>query len=187
MYNYTGGATTNDGKFNVFFTLINNDPISYSFNHKWDTLSFVSGTMELNNAKTLKRLYQAIQITPGNPNVQNFVPASGSFITADSTKLLCTCTTVSSKYHHYSDEPNPNKYKRLLVIRGTAPNINLDSVNNLFKQVVEVSCGSVEIESGKESDVLANGELDLVEFTSQPIICLDEVIRVTTFTALQNI
>lgn len=188
MYNYTGGTTKSDGKFNVFFTLINNDPISYSFGHNWNEANFVAGTMELKNAKILKRLYQAIQITPGNPNVQNFVPASGSFITADSTKLLCTCTTVSSKYHHYNDEPNPNKYKRLLVIRGTAPNIKLDSVNNLFKQVVEVSCGSVEIESGKESDIIDNsGEIDCNEFTSQPITCFDEVVKVPTFTALQNI
>lgn len=188
MYNYTGDATTNDGKFNVFFTLINNDSVSYSFSHNWNEANFVAGTMELKNAKILKRLYQAIQVTPGRSGIQNFVPATGSFITADSTKVLCTCATVSSKYYQYNDDKGTNKYKRLLVVRGTASNAGTGSINNLFNKVVEVSCGSVEIESGKESDITDNsGEIDCNEFTSQPITCFDEVIKVPTFTALQNI
>lgn len=173
-YNWTGTEVDNqDGCLNVFFTIINNDKDPYSFTHQWNTTKDIpltkNGTMTEAVAQQLKRLYSAIQVkTPTATTAESYLSATGMFIVSTSPKKLCVCNSLVTKYYRFDGD---NFYKRLLVIRGTAINTNTNSINNLHKDVIEISCGAIDrITNGQEEE-----HQDLVLFTSQPIICRDEV------------
>lgn len=179
-YNWTGtGEDDNDGCLDVFFTIINNDENSYSFSHQWDTINNLplasNDTMKSETAQQLKRLYSAIQVkTPAATTAENYLSATGMFIVATNPKKLCICNSLVTKYFKFSGE---TFYKRLLVIRGTAINTNTSSINNLHKDVIEISCGAIDgITNGQEQD-----HQGLTLFTSHPIICQDEVDTIPAY------
>jgi hypothetical protein len=129
-------------------------------------------------AQQLKRLYCAIQVkTPAATTAESYLSATGMFIVATNPKKLCVCNSLVTKYFKFGGD---NFYKRLLVIRGTAINANTSSINNLHKDVIEISCGAVnKIKEGKEEEYQGADILTL--FTSQPIICQDEVDTIPAY------
>jgi hypothetical protein len=123
-------------------------------------------------------LYSAIQVkTPAATTAENYLSATGMFIVATSPKKLCVCNSLVTKYFKFEGD---TFYKRLLVIRGTAVNTSTSSISNLHKDIIEISCGAVnKIKEGKEDEYQGADVLTL--FTSQPIICQDEVDTIPAY------
>lgn len=183
-------SANSDGTFIATLTLINKDPISYTFAHNQDYSLIGPRVMDLQPAWQLLRLYRAIQLsTSRDLNLSR--ACSGALVTVDTaspyTANYCINNSISTKYYDYTD----TDWKRLLVVHGTQV-----GVGNVGSRAIEVSVGHPTFISGVENslwttrDEFAAGEYNLTDsfgnsystyFSQQRIRCDDTVRELIGF------
>lgn len=182
-YHNGGGISERDGAMEVFFTIINQDGKSYSYNHQWDsttdcptaTHSILSAT----NAAQLKRLFYAVQ--GGIELKQKMKEASGIMCIYKSTNdshYPAICHAVVAKYYKFDGDKNE---KRLLAFRGTSPSITTPTTSPdwfLNKEVIQISCGWAT-NAGQSNEGEYGGANYLEGYCGQPTICEDFVEEIS--------
>lgn len=177
-------SANSDGSFLATLTLINQDPIEYTFSHHQDYTNNNPKVMPLQEAWQLLRLYRAIQLsTDKDLNLQR--ACSGALVKPETaspyTAHYCINNSVSTKYYDFTD----TDWKRLLVVHATRV-----GSGNVGTYTTEISVGHPTFISGKETslwttrDEFAAGEYNLIDsfgksystyFVQQRIYCQDTV------------
>lgn len=183
-------SANSDGAFIATFTIINQDPNSYTFAHNQDYTTNKPKVMQLQEAWQLLRLYRAIQLsTDKNLNLQR--TCSGTLVKPASTSpyelLYCINNSVSTKYYDFND----TDWKRMMVVHSS----RIGS-GNLGTYAIEISVGHPTFLDGKETslwatrDAFETGEYNLKDsfgkaystyFCQQRMYCTDTVRPLVTF------
>ena len=161
-YRHTAQPLTqsgSNGNFVATFTLINEDPDSYSFSHNANNFSPVN--MSIENAWQFLRLYQALQLSTKQTDTlkQPCAGASKVVIYASSkyTLELGINSSISTKYVQ-----SGSIYKRTLNVYTSYAGSNME------EGVISVDCGKATFDSeGNETSIwTTKQELKDNEFTS---------------------
>lgn len=183
-------SSGSDGALVATLTLINQDPLEYTFSHNQDTSQTGPKVMKLPEAWQLLRLYRAIQLsTDKNLNLSR--PCSGALVKMASASpyepLYCINNSISTKYFDFSD----TDWKRMLVVH--ASRVGSTYVGTY---ATEISVGHPTFINGQENslwttrDEFAAGEYNLTDsfgksystyFCQQRIYCTDTVRELIGF------
>lgn len=183
-------SSGSDGAFVATLTLINQDPLEYTFSHNQDTSKTGPKVMQLQEAWQLLRLYRAIQLST-NKDLNLSRPCSGALVKMASASpyepLYCINNSISTKYFDFSD----TDWKRMLVVH--ASRVGSTYVGTY---ATEISVGHPTFINGEENslwttrDEFAAGEYNLTDsfgksystyFCQQRMYCQDTVRELIGF------
>ena len=163
-YMDAAGAKEGTGAAYVAFSIINNDPDSYAFDHNFSSIDYKNGKrMEASHCWALLRLYRALStslvaIKSSHTSEQSFLEEVGLYTTrypgtgtniniSSSNQLRGSIDTIWAGYHNYSGVTTTGITAANRVLCITATDVTSGALDSMFKTI---DCGATIFEGYDE-------------------------------------